>query len=180
MLARIWWAETSPEVGTAPSSREGASDVNLYNHGRSEDRGVPCCDDERTVRVARQPVLYLYHSVRSVRRRRELAPMVLQVLYTAVTTVLPFQYWPHAAVAVAVLVVIYAYAQGRSTTRERDLHARVVILTVSSLFGVSLWMRDCHRVWGFGRRWVPLLRTARTASISPLIQILYGTSHVCD
>ncbi|KAI1790381.1 hypothetical protein LXA43DRAFT_891085 [Ganoderma leucocontextum] len=55
--------------------------------------------------------------------------MVLQVLYTAATTVLPFNYWPHAAVAVAALVVIYAYAQGRSTTRERDLHARVVILT---------------------------------------------------
>ncbi|PIL33747.1 hypothetical protein GSI_04372 [Ganoderma sinense ZZ0214-1] len=55
--------------------------------------------------------------------------MVLQVLYTAATTVLPFNYWPHAAVAAAVFVVIYAYAQGRSTTRERDLHARVVILT---------------------------------------------------
>ncbi|KAM5537879.1 hypothetical protein V8D89_008355 [Ganoderma adspersum] len=55
--------------------------------------------------------------------------MVLQVLYTAATTVLPFNYWPHAAVAVAVLLVIYAYAQGRSTTRERDLHARVIILT---------------------------------------------------
>nr|VWO97984.1 Transcriptional repressor TUP1 [Ganoderma boninense] len=55
--------------------------------------------------------------------------MVLQVLYTAATTVLPFNYWPHAALAAAVFVVIYAYTQGRSTTRERDLHARVVILT---------------------------------------------------
>ena len=74
--------------------------------------------------------------------------MVLQVLYTAATTVLPFNYWPHAAVAVAVLVVIYAYAQGRSTTRERDLHARVVILTVSPLIGVILCGRDCHWVGG--------------------------------
>ena len=63
--------------------------------------------------------------------------MVLQVLYTAATTVLPFNYWPHAAVVVAVLLVIYAYAQGRSTTRERDLHARVIILTVSPLIDIG-------------------------------------------
>ena len=66
--------------------------------------------------------------------------MVLQVLYTAVTAVLPVKYWPHAAAVAAVLVVIYAYAQGRSTTRERDLHARVVILTVS-LYNVLLRLR---------------------------------------
>ena len=64
--------------------------------------------------------------------------MVLQVLYTAVTAVLPVKYWPHAATVAAVLVVIYAYAQGRSTTRERDLHARVVILTVSIHTAVAL------------------------------------------
>ncbi|RPD55773.1 hypothetical protein L226DRAFT_447130, partial [Lentinus tigrinus ALCF2SS1-7] len=55
--------------------------------------------------------------------------MVLQVVYTAITAVLPLKYWPHAAVAAAVLFVIYAYAQGPPTNRERDLHARVVILT---------------------------------------------------
>ncbi|KAI9061372.1 hypothetical protein FKP32DRAFT_1604887 [Trametes sanguinea] len=38
-------------------------------------------------------------------------------------------YWPHALVAATVLAVIYAYAQGRQTTRERDLHARVILLT---------------------------------------------------
>ena len=59
--------------------------------------------------------------------------MVLQVLYTAITSVLPFKYWPYAGVALAVLVVIYAYAQGRTTNRERDLHARVILLTVSKL-----------------------------------------------
>ena len=57
--------------------------------------------------------------------------MVLQVVYTAVSSVLPPRYWPHAAVVAAVLFVIYAYTQGRSTTRERDLHARVILLTVS-------------------------------------------------
>ena len=70
--------------------------------------------------------------------------MVLQVLYTATTTVLPFSYWPHAAVAVAVLLIIYAYAQGRSTTRERDLHARVIILTVSPSIDIGLLGRGCN------------------------------------
>ncbi|KAI0700972.1 hypothetical protein C8T65DRAFT_709564 [Cerioporus squamosus] len=51
------------------------------------------------------------------------------VVYTAITTVLPTKYWPHAAVVAAVLVVIYAYTQGPPTNRERDLHARVIILT---------------------------------------------------
>ncbi|KAH9935102.1 uncharacterized protein BXZ73DRAFT_45573 [Epithele typhae] len=55
--------------------------------------------------------------------------MVLAIVYSAVTTVLPFKYWPHAAVGTAVLVVLYAYAQGRTTNRERDLHARVIVLT---------------------------------------------------
>ena len=64
--------------------------------------------------------------------------MVLQVLYTAAAAVLPVKYWPHAAAVAAVLVVIYAYAQGRSTTRERDLHARIVILTVSLYTAVAL------------------------------------------
>ena len=75
--------------------------------------------------------------------------MVLQVLYTAATTVLPFNYWPHAAVAVAVLLVIYAYAQGRSTIRERDLHARVIILTVSPLIDIVI-EKGLQLAWGGG------------------------------
>ncbi|KAH9888358.1 hypothetical protein C8Q73DRAFT_794135 [Cubamyces lactineus] len=55
--------------------------------------------------------------------------MVLQVIYTAATTILPLEYWPYALVAGTLLVVIYAYTQGRPTTRERDLHARVILLT---------------------------------------------------
>ncbi|KAI0765703.1 hypothetical protein BD413DRAFT_165204 [Trametes elegans] len=55
--------------------------------------------------------------------------MVLQVVYTAVSTILPPRYWPHALVAATVLVVIYAYAQGRPTLRERDLHGRIILLT---------------------------------------------------
>ncbi|KAH9851101.1 hypothetical protein C2E23DRAFT_869545 [Lenzites betulinus] len=55
--------------------------------------------------------------------------MVLQLVYGAVTTVIPVKYWPHALVISTTLAVIYAYIQGRQTTRERDLHARVILLT---------------------------------------------------
>ncbi|KAI0827745.1 hypothetical protein BC628DRAFT_1515255 [Trametes gibbosa] len=55
--------------------------------------------------------------------------MVLQLVYGAVTTVIPIKYWPHALVISTTLAVIYAYVQGRQTTRERDLHARVILLT---------------------------------------------------
>ncbi|EIW54094.1 uncharacterized protein TRAVEDRAFT_74364 [Trametes versicolor FP-101664 SS1] len=55
--------------------------------------------------------------------------MVLQVAYGALTTVLPPRYWPHALVVSTILVVIYAYTQGRQTTRERDLHGRIMMLT---------------------------------------------------
>ncbi|KAI0629657.1 hypothetical protein C8Q77DRAFT_1015410, partial [Trametes polyzona] len=55
--------------------------------------------------------------------------MVLQLVYGAVTTILPPKYWPHALVTGTILLVFYAYAQGRPTTRERDLHARTILLT---------------------------------------------------
>ncbi|KAI0753346.1 hypothetical protein C8Q80DRAFT_1067896, partial [Daedaleopsis nitida] len=55
--------------------------------------------------------------------------MVLQFVYTAAAAIVPPKYWPHTLVGAFVLVVIYAYVQGRSTTRERDLHARVILLT---------------------------------------------------
>ncbi|CDO77607.1 hypothetical protein BN946_scf184936.g32 [Trametes cinnabarina] len=57
--------------------------------------------------------------------------MVLQFVYAAVSTIVPPKYWPHALVAATALAVIYAYAQGRQTTRERDLHARYILLTVT-------------------------------------------------
>ena len=68
-----------------------------------------------------------------LRQRGEL--MVLQFVYTAAAAIVPPNYWPHVLVGAFVLVVIYAYAQGRSTTRERDLHARVILLTVSVCSG---------------------------------------------
>lgn len=56
--------------------------------------------------------------------------MVLQVVYTISSYVLPSGYYIHAAVGVATLVVTYAFSQGRVTDRERDLHARTILMTV--------------------------------------------------
>ncbi|KAI0074863.1 hypothetical protein K474DRAFT_1647473 [Panus rudis PR-1116 ss-1] len=55
--------------------------------------------------------------------------MVLEVLYRASTYVVPPQYYPHAAVTSLALVVTYAFAQGKATNRERDLHARTILVT---------------------------------------------------
>ncbi|KAJ2978284.1 hypothetical protein NUW54_g11307 [Trametes sanguinea] len=78
--------------------------------------------------------------------------MVLQFVYPAVNAVIPSKYWPHTLVAATVLAVIYAYAQGRQTTRERDLHARVILLTVSPARtnlsrNVDTEPCDCTAVW---------------------------------
>ena len=56
--------------------------------------------------------------------------MVLKVAATAVTTILPSQYYLHALVAIITILVVHAFAQGRKTNRERDLHARVILVTV--------------------------------------------------
>lgn len=55
--------------------------------------------------------------------------MVLEVVYAAASQIIPSGYTVHLCVAAVALVIIYAFAQGRSTTRERDLHARVVVVT---------------------------------------------------
>ena len=56
--------------------------------------------------------------------------MVLQVVLEAVNYVLPPKYYVRAFVSAAVLIVTYAFAQGRTTNRERDLHARIILVTV--------------------------------------------------
>lgn len=40
-------------------------------------------------------------------------------------------------VAIIVVATIRAYCQGRTTTRERDLHARTILLTVRRAFFYS-------------------------------------------
>ena len=59
--------------------------------------------------------------------------MVLEQAYNLSKRIIPPEYYPHAAVSSAVLLVTYAFAQGRTTNRERDLHARTFIVTVSNI-----------------------------------------------
>jgi hypothetical protein len=58
--------------------------------------------------------------------------MVLKVAATAVTAIVPSQYYIHAVIALVTILVVRAFAQGRKTNRERDLHARVILVTVRS------------------------------------------------
>lgn len=56
--------------------------------------------------------------------------MVVEAAYTVSTHILPPQYYPHAAVTAVLGLITYAFAQGRTTNRERDLHARTILVTV--------------------------------------------------
>ncbi|KAL4068708.1 hypothetical protein V8B97DRAFT_1872909 [Scleroderma yunnanense] len=55
--------------------------------------------------------------------------MVLKILGATVNTLLPSEYYIHALVSVLLIAVVHAFAQGRRTSRERDMHARVVLVT---------------------------------------------------
>ena len=56
--------------------------------------------------------------------------MVLRIAEVVFNALLPRQYWVHIALTVVVLAIVRAFAQGRRTSRERDLHARVILVTV--------------------------------------------------
>lgn len=64
---------------------------------------------------------------------QEFIPMVLQVAYTLASKILPSERYVHVGVSILGLVITYAFAQGRTTDRERDLHARTIIVTVRNL-----------------------------------------------
>jgi len=57
--------------------------------------------------------------------------MVLRILEVFFTSYFPTQYAVHIAVGILTIYVLRTFAQGRKTNRERDLHARVVLVTVS-------------------------------------------------
>ncbi|KAI0688989.1 hypothetical protein BC835DRAFT_1418884 [Cytidiella melzeri] len=57
--------------------------------------------------------------------------MVLQAAYTLVSDAIPPEYYWHVAISAIVIVVTHAFAQGRTTNRERDLHARTILVTGS-------------------------------------------------
>lgn len=56
--------------------------------------------------------------------------MVLDLAYTVLSKVLPSKYWLKLGLAVITIVVLRTLSQGRKTTRERNLHARVILVTV--------------------------------------------------
>lgn len=58
--------------------------------------------------------------------------MPVPIILTALADYFPVQHFTVVAFGVFVLAVIRAYCQGRTTDRERDLHARVILLTVRS------------------------------------------------
>lgn len=60
--------------------------------------------------------------------------MVLQAAYTFVNHALPSGYYWHICGTLAAGVVTYAFAQGRTTNRDRDLHARTILVTVRLFF----------------------------------------------
>ena len=55
--------------------------------------------------------------------------MVLPVLTTTVQSILPSNYYVHTFIAILTIVIVRAFAQGKKTNRQRDLHARVVLVT---------------------------------------------------
>jgi len=57
--------------------------------------------------------------------------MVLDIFVAGVNTLIPSRHWLRYAAGGVGLLVVHALFQGRKTTRERDLHSRVVIITVS-------------------------------------------------
>lgn len=64
--------------------------------------------------------------------------MVIKILGAVVNVLLPSEsYYVHAFVSILAIVVVHAFAQGRTTNRERDMHARVVLVTVGRSFTFS-------------------------------------------
>lgn len=55
---------------------------------------------------------------------------VLDGLFSAI----PSAYYVYILVAVLTLVVTHAISQGRKTNRERDLHARIILVTVRNSY----------------------------------------------
>ncbi|KAG9312278.1 hypothetical protein JVU11DRAFT_7583 [Chiua virens] len=55
--------------------------------------------------------------------------MVLKILGAVANNLLPSSYYVHVFISVLAIVVVHAFAQGRTTNRERDMHARVVLVT---------------------------------------------------
>ncbi|KAF7797126.1 hypothetical protein EIP86_008318 [Pleurotus ostreatoroseus] len=65
--------------------------------------------------------------------------MVLQLFFKAANYVFESKYFYHGVIAIIALVITYAFSQGRTTNRERDLHARTIVITGGfSPLGITL------------------------------------------
>lgn len=56
--------------------------------------------------------------------------MVLGIVGALYSSYFPTQYAVQIAVALLVVYVVRTLSQGRKTNRERDLHARIILVTV--------------------------------------------------
>jgi hypothetical protein len=74
--------------------------------------------------------------------------MVLNILEALFNSYFPTQYAKHIFIGFLAIYVVRTFSQGRRTNRERDLHARVVLVTVSSTFIISKGslLIECSRV----------------------------------
>lgn len=57
--------------------------------------------------------------------------MVLEIAYAGLSKVLPSKYWLRLVFTVIGIVILRTVSQGRKTTRERNLHARIILVTVA-------------------------------------------------
>ena len=57
--------------------------------------------------------------------------MVLELAYAGLSKALPSKYWLRLGLAAVVIVLLRTLSQGRKTTRERNLNARVILVTVA-------------------------------------------------
>lgn len=56
--------------------------------------------------------------------------MVLQVVFNAASFIFRPGYYTYGIGAIVLFLFTYAFSQGRTTNRERDLHARTILITV--------------------------------------------------
>ncbi|KAF9073879.1 hypothetical protein BDP27DRAFT_1318308 [Rhodocollybia butyracea] len=72
--------------------------------------------------------------------------MVLNILEVLGTKYFPTQYTVHIVAAIATVFAVRTYSQGRATTRERDLHARTIVVTGGfTPFGLTILQELAER-----------------------------------
>ena len=65
--------------------------------------------------------------------------MVLKIVEAFASSSFPTQYTVHIVVGIVIILTLHAVSQGQRTTRERDLHVRTVLITVSTrMFRIAL------------------------------------------